>query len=322
MISRSDVARQLEYGIRTGFLNGTRTYTPLRAAFCGEQTSSGAFEHYADMGDVPWPVQNSGQLGAGGTDGHAEVTGAINSGHAITVIGGEERAMTVYNVDWEISVAVTHNAINDVRVGNLENWARDAARNFEKHKDYLAFSALNAGDGTTYGNCYDHLTFFNNNHVDPGAEYQTVQDNIGNTALSLDAYEAARVAAAKFLDSRGQPIGLTHSLLIVPPDLERTASNIITNREDYGTTNRATNPYAAGGNRFLVAPGGWLDSTAWIIVVPDQTAKPVYLQNRQNAELAIWDVEGAGDGGMRYFKWHARYQVFYGDWRLAYMGRS
>ena len=46
-------------------------YTPLRTPFVREVTSAGAFETYADMGDLPWPVQNAGKEGGGGTDARA-----------------------------------------------------------------------------------------------------------------------------------------------------------------------------------------------------------------------------------------------------------
>lgn len=323
MITRSDIAKRLEYGVRAGFLNGTRTYTPLRALFCQETPSTGAFEQYSDMGDVPWPNLAGGKAGASGTDDTgAPVTGSLTGQAPPTVLGAESRALVVNNLDWNVMVSVTHNAINDDRVGNLEAWARDAGRNFEKHKDFLAFDALNNGAATTsYGACYDGLSFFNDSHLDPGAQYATVQDNSNASALSLDNYETVRVAAAKFRDSRGQPVGLTHSLLIVPPDLERVASQIVTNKEDYGTGNRAMNPYA-GSTRLLVAPGGWLDATAWFIVDPGQSQKPIYLQVRQEAELVVWDNEDAPDGGVRNFKWHARYVPFYGDWRLCSMGNT
>jgi len=322
MISRKDIAAHLERQVRTGFLLGKKDYTPLRSAFCGSTVSDGAFETYADMGNVPWPVQNAGKQGAGGTDARtgAVKVGSINEGQAITVVGGEERAVIVYNLDWEIAVGIYHNAIDDDRAGDLEAWARGAAVNFERHKDYQAFSALNAGDGTTYGASYDTLSFFNNSHKDIGAEYQTTQDNLYGVTLSLDNFETVKVAAAKFLDSRGQPVGFNHNLLVVPPDLERVAAQISLNREDYSIANRAMNPYA-GSVRMLVAPGGWLDTTAWLLLDPNMPQKPLYLQERKGPELIIWDDETQGSG-IRYFKWHARYNVFYGDWRLAVMGNS
>lgn len=324
MITRSDIAAMLEYRVRTGFKLGLQSYSPLRRAFVADNASDGAFEVYADMGAPPWPVNNAGKQGAGGTD---ERTGLpqvnrMSSGGAVRVIGGESQGIVVWNVDWEIVTAVSHNAIDDDRTGEVDRWARGAGVNFEKHKDYLAFDYLNNGEATTsYGPGYDNLSFFNDSHIDPGAEYQTAQDNKLATALSLDNFEAAKIAASKFLDSRGQPIGLNHNILIVPPDLERIAAQIADNREAYDTANREINPYA-GAVSYIVAPGGWLDTTAWFLIDGSQAEKPLFMQNRKSPEMVMWDVESEGDGGHRYFKWHARYAIAAGDWRLAIQGNT
>lgn len=324
MIIRTDISRLLEHNVRTGFLNGPRDYSPIRGAFTREVPSVGAFENYADMGDLPWPQgPKSGTQGPSGQtpDGHAEISGRTNAGGGVREVSAEERGIQVHNVDWEVVIPVSHNAINDARTGDLEQWSRDAAINFERHKDYLAIRALGLGNGTTLGKTYDGLSFFNASHLDPRAEYQTAQGNLLGLALSLDNYETVKVAASKFLDSRGVPMGLTHSLIVGGPELEREIAQITTNREDYGTPNRAMNPYA-GRTSSLIIPGGWFSSTAWVIIDPSQTRKPINLQMRQEPNLVIWDDEKAGEGGTRYFKWHARYNVFYGDWRLAFMGNA
>lgn len=323
MITRKDILAHLEQSVRTGFTLGMRQYNPMRAAFCQDIPSSKAFEIFTDFGTPPWPNQNGGKLGSGGTDARtgAQVTGNIQAGQNVQILGGQERSVMVYPVDWEVTVGVTHNAIDDDQVGDLEAWARSAAVQFQKHRDYLAFSALNAGDAATYGIVYDGLYLFSNSHADPGAEYSTVQDNLYGLTLSLDNFRTVKIAASKFLDDRGIPVGLNHRLLIVPPDLEYEAAQIANNRDAYDTANREMNPYA-GNVRFMVAPGGWLDATSWYLLDDTAPVKPINLVNRKEPQLAIWDVEENGDGGTRYYKWHARYNVFYGDWRVAIMGNS
>jgi len=324
MITRKDIAAHLEKNIRTGFLLGSKDYSPLRSSFCGEKSSDGAFEQYADMGATPWPVQNAGKAGAGGTDsrtGGPQVN-ALDEGGSVQIVGGEERALVVYNLDWEIGIGVTHNAINDDRAGDLEAWARGASANFEKHKDYEAFRALNSGEATTsFGAGYDGQAFFSASHVDPGAVYTTAQDNQYALTLDLDNFETVRVASGKYLDSRGKYIGFNHNLLIVPPDLERIAAQVASNEWAYDTGNREINPYA-GSVRLVVAPGGWLDTTAWYVVDTSQVQKPLYLQMRQSPQLSIIDDDLQGSGGIRYYKWHARYAMFYGDWRLCTQGNT
>lgn len=324
MITRKDIAAHLEKNIRTGYLLGSKEYSPRRSPFCRDVPSDGAFEEYTDMGAAPWPVQNAGKIGSGGTDGRisAPVNGQMNAGQQVMVIGGEERALVVYNVDWEIVIGVTHNAIDDDRAGDLENWARTAAINFEKFKDYKAFEALNTGAATTtIGPCYDGLSLFNDAHIDPNAEYQTSQDNLYALALSYTNYNTVRVAGAGFLDSRGRAVGLNHNLLIYPPALRDAAAQIIKNPQKPGQTNLDINAFA-GDTTGLEAPGGWLDATAWFVVDASMPVKPINLQVRKNAELVIWDDENTGDGGVRYFKWHARGNIFPGDWRLILQGNT
>ena len=323
MITRQDVAAQLERGMRVGFLMGTKDYRPLRSAFVREAPSDGAFETYADMGAVPWPALVAGKQGAMGTDTRtsAPIVNQMTEGGRIIILGGNERALIVYNLDWDVPIGIWHSAINDNRVGSLDAWARGAGANFEKHMDYLCFNALNSGEATTtYGAGYDGLSFFNDSHLDPGAEYQTAQDNKFALSLSLDNFETVYVAAAKLKDDRGQPMGLNHSLLIYPPDLARTAVQITDNEDAYDTANRELNPYK-GKIRGLQAPGGWFDTTAWFLVDDSLPQKPIIMQVRQRPELVMWDDHTQG-AGIRYYKWVARYAVAFGDWRLCVEGNS
>jgi len=324
MITRSDIKTHLEKMVLAEFLVGQKkVHTPLRDAFCQEYKSESAFEVFASMGALPWPVQNGGKLGSSGTDARtgAQKTGALHEGGPSTLFGGEEQGMLVYPVDWEITIPISQNAIEDNKTGNLKNWAQSAAGRFEQHKDYLAFAALNSGDATTYGIAYDGLNFYSNSHVDPGAEYTTVQDNLNGLTLAPDNFKTVKIAASKFLDSRGQSVGLNHNLLIVPSDLEYEAAQITTNREASDTANREMNPYA-GNVKALVAPGGWLDTTAWFLVDPNQLAKPLGLVIRKQPQAFAWEDPSGPGGGTWNVKIHARYNVFYQDWRLAVMGNT
>ena len=320
MIVRTDVLAHLERGMRAGFLTAQKAYVPKRSAFTREVSSDGAFEIYGDMGAVPWPRHNGGQVGTAtdGRTGAPQISG-LHEGGPITVLGAEERALVVYNQDWNVPVGIYHNAINDNRVGGLEEWARNAGQRFEQHQDYICFKALNDGEGTTWGRCYDGLSLYNDAHVDPGAEYVTTQDNKYALALSLDNFEAVRVAAGGFRDSRGVPVGLDYDLLIHSLNLARTAAQITDNREDYGVANRAINPYA-GGVRRLEVPGGWFDTTCWVLTA--SSSPPLILQMRERPQLVFWDDFTQTASGIRYYSWTARYVVAYGDWRGTIMGNT
>lgn len=296
-IYRTDVANMLAYGVKTNFLKGMTDYMPLRTAFTRETTSTGKSETYADVATVPMPSETVGMP-------------IVHGAHDVTI--------SVTNKHYDITIAITHDAINDNRVGGLEEWARQAGLNYERHKDKLCFQALNAGDTSTYGLCYDGQNYFSNSHTDAGAEYTTAQDNLNGSTLSLDNFETIEVAAANFLNDRGEPTGYNYDLIVTAPALKRTAAQITDNEEAYDTANREMNPYV--GTKYLVSP--YMDSTAWVLVASGEVMKPIILQIRQAPKLVMWDDNMTDEGGIRYFKFDARYYVGYGDWRLSNMGNT
>lgn len=322
IIDQTSILAHLEPGMRAGFLGGMKDYSPKRAAFVDEVPSTGPFEVYGDMGASPWPQHNGGQAPGTATDSRTGSTqvGGLGGGGSITVLGGNERAITVYNRTWDVAIGITHDAISDNRAGNLEEWAMTAGVNFQRHMDYICFQALAGGTGTTFGKCYNGLTFFNDSHIDPGAQYQTAQDNNLALALSLDNFETAYVAGHSFLDERGKPAGNVLGLLIHSVNLTRTAGQITDNREDYGTGNRATNPYAGSISR-LEAPAGSFSTTNWFLVSSMPGQRPLGLQIREQPKLVVWDDHNTTPS-VRYYKWIARYEVFYRDWRRAVKGNA
>lgn len=222
--------------------------------------------------------------------------------------------------DFEITVGISHNAVKDDQTGTLEQKCRAAGSNFQLHISNQAFKALNDGDGTNFGLCYDGLNMFSNSHVDKGAQYSTVQDNLFGSALSLDTFETVRVAAANFKQDQGEFTNYNYDLLVVSPALERLAAQITNNPFAYDTANRENNPYA-GATRYIVSPK--LDSTAWFLTASSAPVKPILVVMREQPNLqSAWFDPETVDGGTYYFKFFARYNHYYGDWRLAVMGNS
>lgn len=312
-ITRTDIAASLERGVRSGFLASRVAYQPQRSPFTQDVPSVGAYEIYADLGAPPWPVANGGQTGDGGTDARtgARQRGGLGDGGPVTIVGGSERSMIVYNEEWEITIGIRHSAINDNRTGDLVRWANSAGTRFEQHKDFLAFDALKNGGGSTYGLGFDGLSFFNDAHIYPKAEYTTGQDNNLAVAISVANYQVAKAAGRAFKDSRGIPLGLNHQHLVVASELEYDGTQITQNMEVAGVSTRDMNPFA-GNTTMQIAPGGWLTATNWFAV--DRMAPAgILIQDRESPQLVIWDDHSQGSG-VRYFKWEARYAVFYGSW--------
>lgn len=298
MIS-GQVPYHLVAGARAGFLQSLRDTPRQWTRIANQFNMERKAVDLVDLGAAPMPKESMSGM---------------------TVQDFVEKRLQVTPRDWDITVYITHNAMRDDQTGTLESRVRGAGSQFNKHMDKLVFQALNAGNAATYGLCYDGQFFFDTDHVDAGAAYQTNQSNANTIALTLDNFETAWVAATTFLDDQGEICGYMPNLLVVPPAYKREAAQIADNREDYGVANRAINPFS-GEVQYIVSP--YLDSTSWYLVAANETVKPILLVMREQPNLqASWFDPAKPDGGHYYFKFYARYYVAYGDWRLAYQGNT
>lgn len=299
MIS-GEVPGHLLVGARTGFLATAQPNVPIVTPIAQTIQMGSKSIDIVDIGGAPMPTRNRGR---------AQLQQMI------------EKKLTVTPLDWDITVDISYNAVKDDQTGELERKVRSAGENFRLDMAQKAFKALNDGDATTnFGAGYDGLAMFSNSHVDKGAAYTTLQDNLDSLALSLANFETVRVKAMKTRDDQGNFTDYGYDLLVVSPEDERAAAQITENREDSTTANRATNPYA-GKLRYVVSTQ--FDSGAWVLVASSQSIKPVLIAVRELPNLqAAWFDPNTADGGTYYFKFYARYNHFYGDWRTAYMGKS
>lgn len=298
MIS-GNVPSHLLVAAKTGFL-ASIPEVPMRAAseFVRVLPMGAKSVDLVDLGAAPMPVENKGRT---------------------TVQDFIEKKLTVTPKNWDITVGLSYNATQDDQTGSLETKVRGAGENFVRHIDNMAFDALKNGTATTsYGAGYDGLAFFSASHVDAGAAYQTVQSNSKSLAFSLANFKTVRAAGRAFVDDQGQPLDIVHNLIVAHPDYEYDIEQLIRNQETSGTANRDINPYAGKMRAIYSAQ---ITSGQWFLLNASQTAKPLILAMREQPALQdAWFDPNGPDGGMYYFKFYARYNVFYGDWRLAIKG--
>ena len=298
MIS-GNVPKHLVVGARTGFLTAMRAMKMDYTRVATTVALDGKSLDLVDLGGAPMPVKS--------TTGR-EIQDMI------------EKSIQVEPEDWELIVWISQNAINDDRTGMLERRARAAGQNFPRHINKRVFEILNGGDGTTYGLCYDGQEFFDSDHVDDGADYQTNQDNENALTLSMDNFETVNVAAQAFVNDQGVHTGFQYDLLVVSPTLERIAAQIVSNEWSYDTANREINPYT-GKVKYITTP--YYDSTAWHLIASNEEIKPVIVAMREKPTLqSAWFDPLEPDGGRYYFKFFARYEMYYGDWRTAIQGNT
>lgn len=296
MAISGNVPQHLVVGARSNFLAAMKGDNLPYMRIAETITMGAKSIDLVDLGGAPMPVEDRG------------------GGPAQDFV---ERALTVKARSWNITVGISHNAVQDDQTNTLLRKVQGAAENFNRHMNKIVFQALNAGDGTTYGKAYDGLSFFNDAHLNGG---QATYDNNFALALSLDNFQTNYNLAKLFTDESGEYTDFNYDLIVVPPALERTAAQITGNGEDYATANRAVNPYS-GRLSYIVSP--YMDSTAWAVIASNASAKPLALVMREQPNLqdSWFDPQGA-DGGTYNFKFYARYNVVYGDPRLAFLGNS
>lgn len=169
-----NVPSHLLVAARTGFLTAMRQRQYPWQQIAMTINLEAASDTLVDLGAAPMPV---------------------NSRQGYTAQDFIERSVTVEPTDWDITVWISQNAIDDDQTGSLERKVKSAGDNFQKHINKRVFEVLNGGDTTTFGQAYDGQDFFDSDHADAGAAYSTAQDNEHVLTLTNDNFETVWVAA-------------------------------------------------------------------------------------------------------------------------------
>ena len=231
-----------------------------------------------------------------------------------------EKSLLATPEDWYLRIHIFKNELDDDQTGELIKRFNGVARSYGKHVNKRVFTKLNGGDSTTYGLCYDGQEFIDSDHVDKGAEYQTAQDNEFTLALDATNFNTVFAASENYKDDRGEPCGFNYNLLVVPPALRKEAFNITGNEWLFGAADLNKNPWQAGMS-YIVSP--YFDSTAWHLIASKESVKPMIVVWRMRPYLQEITFDSDQPRGGRFTaKYHARYVVVYGDWRLASQGQT
>jgi phage major head subunit gpT-like protein len=183
-------------------------------------------------------------------------------------------------------------------------FAMAAMRTREEH----AASVFNNAFSTSY-NGYDGQPLCDDDHDYSPQKTSSHIDNELVLALSYDNVVTARQTMRAFVDDEGKLISVNPNLLLVPPELENTANEIIKtmrggNSQQPDTANYTANLLQDRGMNYIV----WdylTDSNAWFLI--DTGLSKLYLNwfDRVPLELAMdptsdFHLEARWRGYMRY----------------------
>jgi phage major head subunit gpT-like protein len=221
----------------------------------------------------------------------------------------------VKNEDWETTIAVARNDLEDDRLGIYNIQARSAGTSAGELHDIIVDTLKN---GAFANLCYDGQYFYDTDHQVAGANVSNklaVALSAASTAAATASYGAARVAIMGFKDDEGMPLRLIPDVLEVPPALESTARLIC---EGDKLTDQSPNPYK-GTARVVVNPA-LTSSTAWFLHCTRQVVKPFIVQLRK-APVFVQQISQENDDvftrGEFKFGAEARATGTYGFWQLS-----
>lgn len=293
-LTKSDVPHLLEDGLKTIF------FEALDAAVGDYERIATIIGSESDEESYPW-------LGA--------VPAVREFKDERMPLGMLEHNYSIRNKTWESSIAVERAAIEDDKYGQIKLRITSLAHEVRRHVDGLVFALLRDGFNTK---CYDGHYFFDTDHADGGSESQS---NKGTSSLDASALQNAITAMMKYKDDRGGYLGVIPDLLVVPPDLQWTAMELLESAywPDSQANHKVANNVLKGRLDLLVSP--YLTDTGdWFVLSTRGIVKPIILQTRTPVEFAALEADSES-GFMRdqyVYGMRARYNAGYSLWQLAY----
>lgn len=227
----------------------------------------------------------------------------------------------IVNDDFEATVEVDRNDIDDDNLGIYQPQAKGAGQSAKQWPDELVSDAANGAFTTP---CYDGQYFIDTDHPVRKADGTVVSvSNKGTKKLSVASLAAvqgsigaAETAMMEFTDDEGRPLGVVPNVLMVPPALKATANTLVTtDRLEDGKPN----PYKGA---FEVVVNTRLTSrTAWFLLDTTKAVMPFVFQERKAPEF-VQQIDLNSDTVFMRRKYRfgaeARGAAGYTFWQLVY----
>ena len=307
MLVKSDIPQLLLAGMRTEFMKSFENAEKQYVNIATEIASTKSSETYPWLGSVPkmreWTDERVPK-------------------------GLLEHDFTIPNRDFEASIAVDKNAIEDEQYGQIEIRTRELSTEAVRFFDELVFTLIPEGINTTGTgslfegrdvSCYDSKAFFATNHSEGTSG---THSNRGSTAISLSALQAAITAMRKFKNDQGKPSGIRPNVLVVPPDLEWSTKKLINSPTDpsEGTATSFDAVNSLYKNLTVVVNDYLTDTNNWYLFDTRRVVKPIILQMRKAPAFSnlVNNTESEFMRKKLYFGVDWRGAAAFGDWRTGY----
>lgn len=223
---------------------------------------------------------------------------------------------TIKNKDWEVTIGVDRNDIEDDQLGIYKPQAMMVGESAKRLPDEIVFSLVSNG---FTNKCYDGKPFFATDHkVGKGtvSNKGTKKLSIATLAAAQASYGAARVALTRMKSDEGRSLNIKPNILLVPPALYDVANALMTNdRLEDGK------PNIYKGTAEVVIDNELQSDDAWFLLDTTKAIKPFIYQERKKPVFVSQTDMASDDVFLRkQFKFgaEARGSGGYGFWQLAY----
>lgn len=222
---------------------------------------------------------------------------------------------TISNKDWEATLQVDRNHIEDDQLGMYKPRIMELATEAKRHPDELVSNLIKNGAATL---CYDGQFFFDTDHVEGASGSQSNKlTGTGTTVAQVTAdFRAARAAMWKYKNDQGKPWlrGEPKFLVVCPPDLQGVFEELLNATTIANTTNVLKGAADLWVNPYLS------DVNDWVLAHVGAPIKPFIHQVRKRPDFVALDQPTAENVFLRkkfLYGVEGRYNAGYGLWQYA-----
>ena len=228
----------------------------------------------------------------------------------------------IRNYEFAMGMQVERRLVDDDQFNQIKRRASNMADSFNTSIETDAAnifingftdSGTNRMGASTNG--ADSVGLLSTAHSHSPANTNNTQANESTLALTLDNLDTTRQAMRNFTDDRDQLLGVTPDLLLVPPELERTATQLVSERAIYEPGSAQYDLNIFSGRFRPVVWDRLTDANAWFLIDSTLMKQHLIWQWRIRPEFA--EAEDF-DGLTAKFRGYMRYGIGWTDWRWIY----
>ena len=228
----------------------------------------------------------------------------------------------IRNYEFAMGVQIERRLIDDDQGGQIRSRAQNMADSFSQTIEQDAVNVFingftDSGTNRTGASMAgaDGVGLLSTAHPYSPRNSGTTQANEGTLALNLNNLDTTRQAMRNFTDDKGNLLGISPDLLLVPPELERTATQMLSERAIYEPGSAQYDVNMFSGRLRPIVWDRLTDSNAWFMI--DSTLMKSHLIWQWRIKPEFSQAEDF-DGLTAKYRGYMRYGIGWTDWKWIY----